>query len=546
MALFCALMAGSVAARDSLVIGVSQFPPTFNPNIDTSTAGNYVLGMARRPFTTFDTQWSLVCMLCTEVPSFDNHRAEIIELPEGKKGIRLTFTIRPDARWGDGVPITTKDVLFTYEVGRHPKSGINNAELYRRITGLSAKDDKTFVMEIDKLTFDYAGINDFDVLPEHIEREAFADPEQYHNRSRFDTDPTNPGLYFGPYRITEVVAGSYIVLEPNPTWWGEKPSFPRIVVQTVENTASLEANLLAGSIDMIAGELGPSIEQALAFEARRGKDYTFLYKEGLIFEHIDVNLDHPILKDKRVRQALLYGIDRKAISTQLFGGKQPVADSFVPPLDWVHADDLKTYPYDPDKARAVLDEAGWRDDGSGIRRNAAGERLTLELATTAGNRTRELVEEVLQSQWRKIGVAVRLKNQTARILFGETIRRRNFSMAMFAWSSAPENVPRSTLHSSEIPSAANSYVGQNDTGFRSEEADSLIDRMEIEFDREKRNALWHRLQEIYVEELPSLPLYFRSEAYILPKWLKGVTPTGHQYPSTLWVEHWRAVGRPGS
>ena len=281
-ALCCALTANPASARDNLVIGVSQFPATLNPNTDASTAANYVLGMVRRPFTTFDTRWDLICMLCTELPSFENGRAEIVDRAEGKKGIRLTFTIRPDARWGDGVPITTKDVLFTYEVGRHPKSGVSNAELYRRITSITAMDDKTFVMEVDKLTFDYAGINDFDVLPEHIEREAFAQPEQYRNRSRFDTDPTNPGLYFGPYRITERVAGSYIVLEPNPLWWGDKPAFPQVVVRTVENTASMEANLLSGSIDMIAGELGPSVEQALAFEKRRGQDYTFLYKEGQI------------------------------------------------------------------------------------------------------------------------------------------------------------------------------------------------------------------------------------------------------------------------
>ncbi|MGE0260982.1 MAG: peptide ABC transporter substrate-binding protein, partial [Alphaproteobacteria bacterium] len=166
--------------------------------------------------------------------------------------------------------------------------------------------------------------------------------------------------------------------------------------------------------------------------------------------------------------------------------------------------------------------------------------LTVELKTTAGNRTRELVEQVLQSQWRKIGVDVRLKNEPARVLFGESLPHRRFELAMYAWISAPENVPRSTMRSDEIPNAANGFAGQNTPGFRNEEADRLIDALEIELDPEKRQAMWAELQRLYATELPSLPLYFRSDSFILPKWLSGVRPTGNQSPSTLWITEWSA------
>src|SRR6185437_10974646 len=282
-------------------------------------------------------------------------------------GIRVTYTLQPDARWGDGVPLTSEDVRFTWQVGREPQSGLANSELYRRITAVEIKDDKTFTLVMNKLDYDYAAINDLEVLPAHLERAAFADPAQYRFRTLYDTDPTNPGLYFGPYRITEVAPGSHIVLERNPTWWGKPPAFRRIVLWTVENTAALEANLLAGGLDMVAGELGFSLDQALGFEKRHGDAFTVLYKPSLSYEHIDLNLDDPILRDQRVRQALLYGVDRKAISTQLFAGRQPVAESFVSPLDWVYTTDVRHYPYDPAKAAALLDDAGWRRDGDGIR-----------------------------------------------------------------------------------------------------------------------------------------------------------------------------------
>ncbi|HXP74162.1 MAG TPA: peptide ABC transporter substrate-binding protein, partial [Stellaceae bacterium] len=386
-------------------------------------------------------------------------------------------------------------------------------------------------------------LGDFEVLPAHIERAAFADPANYRFRTRYDTDPTNPGLYFGPYRITELVPGSRVVLERNPTWWGRPPAFERVVVSVVENTAALEANLLAGSIDMIPGEVGQiSVDQALAFERRHSDRFVVLTKPGLFYEHLAPNLDNPILADLHVRQALLYGLDRVGINEAMYGGKQPVADTIVHPLDWVHTDDVRKYPYDPARARALLEAAGWHTGDDGIRRNAGGDRLSLDLATTSGNRTRELLEQIMQSEWRDIGVEAHLRNQPARVLFGETLRKRAFELALFGWVSSPENVPRSELNSEEIPSAANGYSGQNDTGYRNPEMDKLMDEIEITLDRGARERLWHRLQQIYAKTLPDLPLFFRADTFVLPKWLAGVTPTGNLNPSTLWIEDWRDTG----
>ncbi|MEM7024957.1 MAG: peptide ABC transporter substrate-binding protein [Pseudomonadota bacterium] len=535
-------------ARDDLTIGITQFPSTLHPNIDSMVAKSYVMGMTQRPFTAYDHDWQLACFLCTELPTFENGKAVREPLPEGveghgeRDGVATTYTIHPDATWGDGTPITTDDVLFTYEVGKHPESGISNAELYRRILGIDVIDDKTFVVHGDRITFNYMGLGDFRVLPAHLEREIFeADPATYRNRTTFDTDPTNAGLWFGPYRIGEVVSGSHITLEPNPTWWGTQPHFQQIVVKVVENTAALEANLLSGAIDMIAGELGLTLDQALAFEQRNGDRFRVHYQPGLLYEHLDVNLDNPILADLRVRKALMLGLDRQAMNEQLFQGRQPVADTKVSDLDWVYNENVARYGEDLEAAAALLDEAGWTEIRNGIRHNAAGEPLRLELMTTAGNRTRELVQQVLQSQWRRLGIDIRIRNEPARVFFGQTVNERKFTgLAMFAWSSAPEHVPRTIMHSEEIPTEENGWAGQNYAGYVNPEVDELIDAIEIELDRDKRQAMWHRLQEIYAEELPALPLYFRANAHIWPNWLDGIRPTGHMHPSSLWVEQWGA------
>ena len=542
LALVLSVATPALAAKDELVIGLaSTMPSTFNPIFDPELVKSYILEMARRPFTTYDKDWKLICMLCTELPTLANGKAKLEDQPDGKHGIAITYTIQPGATWGDGVPITTDDVLFSWEVGRNPKVGVPDQELYRKIVKIDAVDKKTFVLHVDKVDYDYNAINDFELLPAHLERPAFADPESYQRRTVYDANPTNPGLWYGPYRISQALAGGQVVLEPNPTWYGKKPYFKRITVRAIENSAALEANLLSGSIDYVAGEAGFTIDQALAFEKRHGKDFNIIYKPGLIYAHVDLNLDNPMLKDKRVRQALLWGIDRQTLVDQLFAGKAPVANSFVNPLDWMYDDTLPKYTYDPARAASLLGAAGWSKTAGGVRVNAAGQRLSFELMAASGNRTIELIEQVLQSQWKKVGIDVRLRNEPPRVFFGDTVRKRKFpAMAMFSWVSAPESVPRTTLHSSAVPTPENNWAGQDDTGFKNAEVDSLIDKLEITLDKEKRRPLWRRLQEIYIDEVPVLPLYFRADAFIMPKWLTGIEPTGHQYSTTLWVENWRA------
>lgn len=543
-ALLCLGAPAYAGGAGTLTIGMTQAPSTLHPNIDSMLAKSYFLGFVRRPLTQYDQDWKLVNMLAETLPSFENGLAEKVELENGDTGIRTTWTIRPEATWGDGTPVTTEDVLFTYEVGSHPQSGVATAELYKRIVDIEAVDDKTFIVTGDRVTFTYNSFGDFGLLPAHIERPIFeSDPASYRNRTAFDNDPTNPALYFGPYRLVSQERGASYTLESNPTWYGPEPAFDRIVLRIIEDTAALQANLLSGSIDMISGELGLTADQAVPFAEGRGQAYNIVFQPGLIYEHIDLMLDNPKLQDRRVRQALLHALDRKLMVKQLFAGTQPVADSSVSPLDQMASDDIPTYGYDPEKSIALLEEAGWTELEDGIRHNSEGEKLSFELMSTAGSRSRELVEQVLQSMWREVGIEITIRNQPPRVLFGETVRQRKFTgMAMFAWISAPESVPYSTLHSSQVPTAENGWSGQNSTGYSNPEMDELLEKLERELDPEARKGLWEELQRLYVTDLPALPLYWRSNAYVLPPWLKGVRPTGHLGPTSLWVEEWTREG----
>jgi peptide/nickel transport system substrate-binding protein len=531
----------ALAQREQLTIGLTQFPATFHPSIERMAAKSYILGMAIRPITVHGHDWNTACLMCQQVPDVANGLAVPETTPDGKAGVRVSYTIPDWWRWGDGRPVTTDDVQFAYEAGREPLSGIGPAEFYRRAWKLTIDGPRSFTLHHDQLTFDVGNITDFVPMPAHIERAIWqTDPRSWRTRTTYDTATTTPGLWNGPYRISAVAPGASVTLERNPEWRGAAPQFSRISVRIVENTTALEAQLLSGGVDMIAGELGLALDQGLALEKRAGNRFRFHYQPGLVYEHIDVNLENPILADLRVRRALLHAADRKQISDRLFEGRQAVAHTFVNPLDWVYDPEAPQYAFDPGRARALLDEAGWTPGPDGIRRNAANERLSLDFMTTAGNRTREVVQQVLQSQWRAVGIEVRIRNEPPRVFFGETVNRRRYGgLAMFAWISSPENVPRTTLHSDEITRAERNWSGQNYTGFRNAEMDALLEALPIELDREKRLGLWKRVQAIYATELPVLPLYFRSDVHIWPQWLSGVRPTGHLNPSTLWVEEWR-------
>ena len=526
-------------AKDDLVIGVAQFAPSLNPNTDATVVKSYVLGFVSRPISAFDADWKPVCMLCTTLPSIDNGGAVFETAPDGTRGLAVTFTLRPDLVWGDGTKVTTQDVKFTWELGHNPASGFTNSHGWERASRIDVLDAQSFVLHLNRVAVDYNLWDD--LLPAHLEAPA-AQAGDYLHSTLYSRTPTNPGLYNGPYLVTQYDTGAQIVLEPNPHWHGAPPFFHRIVVRTIDNTAALAANLESGDIDMAPGD-APSltIDQVLALQKKAPARFAFLFKPSLTYEHIDLQRDNPLLSDVRVRQALLLAIDRQTLVRKLFDGKQPVAATWVNPLDPNYTDQTQTYPYDPTRARALLAEAGWLLGADGICQNAKGDKLQLEIATTAGNKLRELTEQVLQSAWKSACISVVIRNEPARSLFGETLKKRLFSgMTMYAWSSVVNESPRKTLYSTQVPTAANNYGGANYIAMNNPALDADIDAADGELDPQKRRTLWVDMQRIYAEQLWVLPLFFRAEAYVLPVWLKGFAATGHGDMSPLWSENWRA------
>lgn len=545
MALTPALSSAAVSNKE-LKIGISQEFENLNPLIMTMSATSYMYSMVGRTLTTLNADGQWVPQLAKSIPSMKDGTAKLS--PDKKKMI-VNWEIIENAKWSDGTPVTCADFAFAREVAASPNVSIGEKETYTSIEKIEwdPKTPQKCVFTHSKPRWDFYQLARFFPLPKHIEEPIFkkygAQKEGYEKNSMYTKNPSAKGLYNGPYQISEVRLGSHVSFVPNPYFYGTAPKIQKIIVRLIPNTGTLEANLRTGEIDTI-GSLGMAFDQAVAFDKKVKSEnlpFEVMFKPSITYEHIDLNLDNPILKDIRVRKALVLALNREELVKALFDGRQDMAIHNTAPIDpWYTKDPSKItlYPYSRREAGRLLDEAGWKLGTDGFRYKD-GKKLSLQFQTTAGNKTRETVQTFLQNQWKDAGIEVVIKNEPAKVFFGETMKKRKFpALAMYAWVSAPESTPRSTLHSQSIPTEKNGWSGQNNMGWSNKKVDELIEQIDVEFDPAKRAALAHQILKAYTDEVPVIPLYYRSDVAVTPKALQNLRLPGHQFAETNNVENW--------
>ena len=524
-------------ADDELVIGVPQAVTSLHPLVHTIYE-DFVLGFAQRRLAMPDQSWRLVCSLCSVLPSLDNGRVKLVPAPGGGQGMEVTYTLQPDARWADGEPVTAKDAAFSVEIARLPESGLADAVLFRDLRSVRVVDAKTFVLVYDHVQFGLSAPDALAILPEHIEGPIFrelADKRDYLKHSAYRTTPTLAGLWLGPYRLAEFGAGKYAVFERNPHWFGQKPYFRKITLRFYPSSAQAQAGLFAGETDFLQeGTLPLTVAEDVKNRLR--DSFELKTAPGSTLLAVEVNLDQPQLKDRRVRRALLLAVDRRKLAEELLGTGQAVAHSFLAPQDPGYSATVPQVPYDPAAAAAALREAGYHQDEAGRWLDGAGAPLALLLSTNAGNSLTGPVGDGLAAAWRQLGLEVTLASDP--VLLSQTLPHRRFDLALFAKTSSPEYVPQTVLGSAAVPSAANNFSGQNFAGLKNPEIDALLAALIGQTDAVKRRALWAKLQKIWAEELPSLPLFDLPQLYVVPHWLTGFEPTGQVIPSSHFCEYW--------
>jgi len=547
-----AIQAPAAPTNEELKIGISQEFETMNPLIASMVASTYLGAMVNRQmvYLTADGKWEP--QLAKSIPTLENGGAKLIDAKDKKgnkvKGLVATWEILENAKWGDGKPVTCEDIKFSWQVGKNPNVSIPSREGYEVIEkiDIDAKNNKKCTLTLNKARFDYYQLVPTP-MPKHLEEPVLkkhgSRNQGYDQNTVYAKNPTNPGLYNGPYVVSELKLGSHLVFTPNPHFYGKQPNIKKIIVKLIQNTGTLEANLRSGTIDLIS-TLGLTFDQALALEKKvktDGSPFNVLFQPGTTYEHIDLNLDNPILKDVKVRKALVHAINREELVQALFEGKQKVAHHNISQIDPAYTVDpskVSIYNFNRRESERLLDEAGWKKGADGIREKD-GQKLSLQFMTTAGNKVRENVQTMLQGQWKNAGVEVIIKNEPARVFFGETTKKRKYgAMAMYAWVSIPDSTNRSTLHSTSIATEKNGWAGQNYTGWANKTTDTLIDQFETEFNLAKRNEIAQKIVKEYTNDVPVIPLYYRADISVTPKNITGYRMTGHQFYETFEIENW--------
>ncbi len=531
--------AQAAGTKDTLNIGMMSEFENLNPMIYSQAATGYMLRLAYRPLVALSLENKWVPVLIKKMPTLENKLVK-----KKGEGIEIQIEFIDNLKWGDGVAVTCKDIEFAWQVGMHPNVSTSSKEEFENIKSIKwANETPTkCVIEMAKAKYNYFNSMP-DPMPEHLEAAVFNKfkdkPEGYDHNSLYTKDPSNPGLYNGPFMVSEVKLGSHVMFVNNPNFYGKKPAIKKMVFKLIPNAATLTAHLQAGDIDMVSPAGGLGLDQAIAFEKKISVDkspFRVAYADGFVYAHIDLNLENPALADLRVRKAISMAFNKKDILSML-DGKAKEAKFFVANNDMWASDKAPVYSFNKREANKLLDEAGWKLNAKGIREKN-GKTLSLTLMAVAGIKLTDMIEVYVQSQLKSVGIEISIKNEPARVFFGETTKHRKFDMAFYSWVSIPESSPRSMLHSTMIPSEKNSWSGQNQPGWKNAKVDKLVDALEVELNQSKRALIGKQITEIYAQEIPVIPIYFRPNNSVVPAGMKNYKLSGHLYYETLYAESW--------
>jgi peptide/nickel transport system substrate-binding protein len=516
-------------AGGRLVIGMQQEPEILNEAVNTMVAGVYVCNLIFSKFVKHDDRMELVPDLITEIPTVENG---------GISPDYLTYTyhLRPDARWHDGRPVTSADVEFTYRVMMHPDINVETRQGWDIIDRVETPDPHTVVFHLSEVYANFVGdcFYDESVLPEHMLGRFLGSGFQ---GAPFHREPVGSG----PFVFREWAAGSHITLAANRDYYGEGPYLDEIVIVFVPDGNALLVRLETGEI------MGVDNAPNMLLDVMERIPRVTVHRNPALFnEHIDLNCEHDILSDVRVRRAISKAVDRDELSRKIYDGV------WLPAYGDEHPNSpfYDEYPrgrlgFDPEKAAELLGEAGWVDrDGDGIRERE-GKRLELSISTTTGNLNRERTELLLRQQLGRIGIDLRIENHHPSVMFasydeGGILKTGRFDMALYAFLTPPDPSTKEGSYSERFLPPA----GQNYSRIRNGRLTELLSQGSRSVEFEKRREIYGEVTILLTEEVPIVPLLWVTQLDAMPGELHNYRPNPTQSGDTWNASEWWLGGEP--
>ena len=472
---------------------------------DTTDPNVIVLAVQSSPnnmdprFATDDASQKIGQLIYDSLLGLDDHLRTIPRVAESFEQVDdLTYIARlhQGVHFHDGHELTAADVVYTFGGMIDPRSAFPLRGGYRELASVTARDRYTVVFRLKQPFVSFP----IDLVPLPVIPDG-AGPEL---RDRPDGT--------GPYRFVKYDVDDRIELSPFDAYWQGRPKNDGLVIKIVPDDIMRGLELQKGTVDLVVNDLGPDVAYPLFSDSRLQHVET----PGVDYQYVGVNTADPILKDVRVRQALAYAIDRRAIIDYLRRGLATPASGMLPPLSWAFAADERTYPYDPARARQLLDEAGYPMPPAG-NRSQSRFRLTLKIANTQEFQT--LQAATIQRNFRDIGVDLDVRTYEFATLFNDVING-NFQLYTLQWtagSMADPDILRRVFHSKQTPP-----IGFNRGHYSNPRVDMLLDEAAASTDAARRLALFQEVQRIVAVDVPYISLWNKTTFLVAQRSLSGL------------------------
>ncbi len=511
----------------TVTLALSSEPDTLNPYLASQRAAGEVHVFVIEGLLSVNEKGEFFPALAREVPSKENGGVSA-------DGLTITYRLKPGVTWSDGAPFTCDDVKFTWEAVVDPKSAAVATTDYREIESVTCPDPLTAVVKFKSFYAAYL-VPFWTVLPRHATGEPAAMTKWDYNRKPIGT---------GPFKISEWQSGDHITLVRNENYRDAaqgKPYLDSVIIHFVPSHDVALQLLQTGDVTIVGDVTEENLPQLAKTPGIVIGSAPSPRSERLLLNLGDPTVDasnpidqhHPILADARVREAIELSINKQEIVDKLLNGKGAVGTNELN-IGWARCDTPPSV-FDPDRARQLLDEAGWKPGADGIRVaqgaqfTGDGTRLRLKMQGPTGDALREQVEQVLVERWKQVGIEAFIENAPTSALFGTwdsggSARHGKFDILIYS-TGLPIVDPQSQIEgyfaSWNIPEANNKGAGYNYSRWVSQAADDAITLAGSTPDTAARREAYCRVMAEVVHDRPHIYLYSRLAIFAYRNSLQG-------------------------
>jgi peptide/nickel transport system substrate-binding protein len=502
----------------ALRIAVTEEPKSLNPLLAGTTIEIFIDRLMFEPLLSADARGDTVPMLAAAVPTQANGGISA-------DGLTITYRLRRDAYWSDGVPVTAHDVAWSWQAIENPNNDAVSRHGYDEVRVIDTPDAHTVVVHLKKRfspfvnTFFAESDQVYDILPAHV-------LGRYPNINNVSFN-ARPDISDGPFRFVEWRRADRILLDENLRFFKGAPGLKRVEILFVPNEDSAINLLRAHALDYI---YQPSIQTYPVLRSLPDARIVWVNVNG--FEGVEFNLSHPPLTDGRVRAAIAAALDKPSLALTLTHGQTVAATEDLPNWMWAFDPAVQSVPFDIAGAKQLLARAGWVAGPGGIVAKQ-GRPLELLLVTDNATATHRSESLLIQAALRRIGIAVEVKYYPLDLLYapqamGGIQHGGKFDMLVYGWYAGIDPDNSSELTCNNFPPH-----GYNDPRYCSRAMDAAQQMALSSYDRATRKAAYSKIEHLLAQDNPMLFFWWQRQQ-------EAISVDFHGFDPNPVVESWDA------